>query len=40
METLRFRMFAQTQKRSEYPWKKITLRDIVHMQKKLSTETS
>ena len=22
METLRFRMFAQTQKRSEYPWKK------------------
>ena len=22
MQTLRFRMFAQTQKRSEYPWKK------------------
>ena len=40
MQTLRFRTFARLQKLSEYPWKKITLRDIVHMQKKLSTEFS
>ena len=34
MQTLRFRMLAQIQNRSEYPWKKkITLRDIVHVQK-------